>query len=366
MKAFIVAGEASGDLYAGQIVEQLKALDPSIEIRGWGGDCMTAAGATVTQHYRDLAYMGFWEVLKNIRTIHKNLNRCWEEISAFEPDLFLGVDFPGFNLRMARRAKASGITVHHYISPSIWAWRKGRLTSMRRDIDRMHVILPFEAGLYEQAGIDVRFVGHPLLDVVSNTEDEGRRDWALRHNLNPDRPILALLPGSRTQELRHMLPVLCAAGRAIDHSIQPVIAGAPGQPKSAYASAEFPVVFGATQHLLRHAQCAWVTSGTATLESALFKTPQIIVYKTSKMTYMIAKMVAKVPYIGLPNILANQQVVPELIQSECTAANLLQHTSLLLGEGRERNAQLAAYEAIHQQLGTTGAAKRVAQSILSK
>lgn len=364
-KVFIVAGEASGDLYAGQVVRALRERSPEMEIRGWGGDEMAAEGAVVTQHYRDLAFMGFWEVLRNLRTIRANLNRCWEEVAAFEPDLFLGVDFPGFNLRIARRAKAHGLRVHHYISPSIWAWRKGRIHGIRASVDRMYLTLPFELPLYDAVGMDARFVGHPLLDVKRRGNPETDADWFAQCGLDASRPIIALLPGSRNQELAHMLPVLCAAAMLLPSGTQAVIAGAPGQPVTAYDGAPFPVLFGQTQRLLAAAQCAWVTSGTATLECALINTPQIIVYKTSGLTYFIAKMVARVRFIGLPNLILNRAVVPELIQAQCTPERLAAATPQLIAPSPERSAQLEAYGELHTLLGSTGASARVAEGILT-
>jgi lipid-A-disaccharide synthase len=359
-RVFVVAGEASGDMYAGQVVRALLNQQPDLEVRGWGGDEMTAAGALVTKHYRDLAFMGFLEVIQNLGTIRRNLSRCWDEIEAFEPDLFLGVDFPGFNLRIAHRAKSRGIVVHHYISPSIWAWRKGRIRTIRRDVDRMYVTLPFESPLYEAVGMDVQFVGHPLLDVKAMPES----GWRSQAGLSEDRPIVALLPGSRTQELKHMLPVLQEAAALMPESHQVVVAGAPGQPVKAYAGVPFPVVFGCTRELLASADFAWVTSGTATLEAALLNTPQLIVYKTSAVTYFIARSLARVRHIGLPNLIANDDVVPELIQGACTPEAIASRSVGLLPGGVERERQLKGYASLHRLLGNPGAAERVAAGIL--
>lgn len=359
-KVFVVAGEASGDLYAGQVIRELLRQAPDLEVRGWGGEEMEAAGAVVTQHYRDLAYMGFLEVVQNLGTIRNNLKRCWAEIEAFQPDVLLGVDFPGFNLRIARKAKLHGIVVHHYISPSIWAWRKGRLRTIRRDVDRMYVTLPFETALYEAVGMDVQFVGHPLLDVVPRADGDWRRDAGIP----TDAPVVALLPGSRTQELKHMLPVLQAAAEGLPKTHRAVVAGAPGQPPEAYAGVPFPVVFGQTRALLAAAEFAWVTSGTATLETALLNTPQLIVYKTSSLTYFIARTLAKVRHIGLPNLIAKADLVPELIQGGCTPEAILDRSrGLFLGQ-EERQRQLNGYRGLHRLLGNPGAGARVASGIL--
>ncbi len=362
-RIFILAGEASGDVYAGQVASALLKEEPGLVLRGWGGEELEAAGAEVTQHYRDLAFMGFWEVLKNIRTIARNLERCWEEIQAFDPDVILGVDFPGFNLRIAAKAKANGMRFEQYISPSVWAWKKGRLRQIKRDVAHMYVTLPFEASIYEKAGIPVTFVGHPLLDVAAATPTVSQSAWRLEHGLD-ERPIVALLPGSRTQELQHMLPVMADAARILGPRVQCVIGGAPGQPPERYAGAGLPVVFGATQTLLQCAEAAWVTSGTATLEAALFKTPQVIVYKTSKFTYLLAKTLAKVEYIGLPNLLASRCIVPELIQKACRADALVDGVRPLLVDGPERRRQLASYDEVHALLGSSGASGRVAHQML--
>lgn len=362
-RVFIIAGEASGDVYAGQVASALLAEDPELKVRGWGGEALEAAGAEVTQHYRELAFMGFWEVLRNIRTITRNLNRCWSEIQSFQPDVILGVDFPGFNLRIAAKARKQGMRFEQYISPSVWAWKKGRLRQIKRDVTRMYVTLPFEASIYESAGIPVAFVGHPLLDVAANLPTTSASDWRAKNGLD-GRPIVALLPGSRTQELQHLLPIMTAAAEGLGPGVQCVIGGAPGQPPERYAGAGFPVLFGSTQTLLQHARAAWVTSGTATLEAALFKTPQVIVYKTSKATYLIAKLLAKVDYIGLPNLLAGRRIVPELIQGACHADALVEGLQPLIDDSPNRREQLAAYDEVHTLLGSSGASGRVARNLL--
>lgn len=364
-RVFVIAGEASGDVYAGQVVAALKALQPDLMVQGWGGEQLEAAGAVVTQHYRDLAFMGFWEVLKNLRTIARNLDRCWKEMLAFQPDVVLGVDFPGFNLRIARKAKSHGLPYHHYISPSVWAWKKGRIRHIKRDIERLYLTLPFEVPLYQEVGMDAPFVGHPLLDVVAEHRQFEGKAWRSSHGLDA-RPIVALLPGSRTQELRHMLPVLVEAAQRMGENVQPVIAGAPGQEPQAYAAAPYPVLFGQTQALLQQAQCAVVTSGTATLEAALYAVPQVIVYRTSALTYAIAKRLAQVDFIGLPNLLLQRLIAPELIQKACTPTAIAAALRPLLEDSTERLAQLAACEEIGQLLGTEGASRRVAQHLLSE
>ena len=375
-RLFLVAGEASGDLYGGQIASALHAQDPEWVMQGWGGEHMEAAGVVVTRHYRELAYMGFWEVIRNLGTIRRNLARCAEEMQAFEPDLWLGIDFPGFNLRIARVAKQSGIRTFHVISPQVWAWNAGRIHSIARTIDRMHVVLPFEEAIYRRVGADVRSVGHPRLEVVAAARAraapaggagaDGARAWKLRNGLEPDRPLVALLPGSRSQELRHHLPLLIALAGRLPGAAQPVVAGAPGQPPTAYAAvleAGIPVLFGETHALMQFAHVGVITSGTATLEAGLFGLPQVVIYKTSGLTYAIARTLARVAYISLPNLLLDRPAVPERIQQDCTL-EVLEQDVLALMEGPVREAQRTAYTQLADRLGTRGAAQRIAASIV--
>lgn len=361
-KLFLVAGEASGDLYGGQLVEALLQLDPHLEIRGWGGEAMKASGVKISTHYSELAFMGFWEVLKNLKTIRRNLKRCTEEILSFQPDAFVGIDFPGFNLRVAATVGKAGVFTHHYISPSIWAWNARRIHRIKRTVQRMHVTMPFELAPYEAAHMDVRFVGHPLISLLDQLADQNL-------DVKTSLPILALLPGSRTQELNHMLPLLVQTAQLLPQ-FQPVIAGAPGQPTSAYHEATalgIPVVFNQTRLLMKTAAVGLITSGTATLEASLLGLPQIICYRTSHLTYAIAKRLAQVQWIGLPNIILNESAVPERIQGACSANTLRQDVELL-HDGTDWTAigqkqkQLAS--SLRQILGSETAAANTAASIM--
>lgn len=361
-KLFLVAGEASGDLYGGQLIRALLERDPDLEIRAWGGDEMIRAGATVSQHYRELAYMGIWEIIRHLGTIRQNLKKCWSEIEVFEPDAFIGVDFPGFNLRIARKAKSAGIRTHHYISPAVWAWNKGRLKGIGKTVDRMHVVLPFEEAFYQQATIDVRFVGHPL--VAELQRNHRTDDWSHVH-----KPILALLPGSRKQELAHLLPCFILAARLLPE-FHVVIAGAPGQPLEAYQSAlseNLEVVFGKTRSLLASADVGIIASGTATLEAALLGLPHVIGYKTSTLTYTFARLVAQIQWIGLANILLEEEVFQECIQSECTGSVLAAAIAELhdgqhpLEKGSKQRLLRSKLNAI---LGSQSASENVAKSVL--
>jgi lipid-A-disaccharide synthase len=324
-RIFILAGEASGDAYGGALVAALLDAQPGLEIRCWGGESMEKAGATCSRHYRTLAFMGVWEVLKNARTIRERLRECWNEIQQFQPDVFVGIDYPGFNLRMARKAHEAGIITHHYISPSVWAWKKNRIHSIRRDIDCMHVILPFEKQWYAQENMEVQWVGHPLLELLPSEEQP------ISSSKHGERPQLLLLPGSRKQELDSMLRVMLAAAKALPQ-FDPVIAGAPGRTDADYAAATavgVPVRFGQTRTLMASCDVALVTSGTATLEAALMGLPHVICYKTSWLTYAAARLLVKSKWIGLPNLLLRRSVVPERIQSDCTALALVADVNAL-------------------------------------
>ncbi len=362
-RIFILAGEASGDAYGGKLVSALRARNPEVEIRCWGGEAMEEAGATCLRHYRTLAFMGFWEVLKNAGTIRKLFRECRKEIADFRPDVFVGIDYPGFNLRMARKAKAMGIQTHHYISPSVWAWKKNRVHAIRRDIDRLHVILPFEKKWYDAEGLNVHWVGHPLLELLP-AASKGDSGDAL------DKPILLLLPGSRQQELDHMLPIMVEAARSLP-AFKPVIAGAPGRTIEDYRQASeagIEIVFGQTRALMQSASAGLITSGTATLEAALLGLPHIICYRTSPLTFALAKALVKTQWIGLPNLLLERNAVTERIQEACRPAQLVQdvlslHDGTKLLAAGER--QKSEFDTLVQTLQEDQpASELVAESIL--
>lgn len=362
-RIFILAGEASGDAYGGKLVSALRARNPEVEIRCWGGEAMEEAGATCLRHYRTLAFMGFWEVLKNAGTIRKLFRECRKEIADFRPDVFVGIDYPGFNLRMARKAKAMGIQTHHYISPSVWAWKKNRVHAIRRDIDRLHVILPFEKKWYDAEGLNVHWVGHPLLELLP-AASKGDSGDAL------DKSILLLLPGSRQQELDHMLPIMVETARSLP-AFKPVIAGAPGRTIEDYRQASeagIEIVFGQTRALMQSASAGLITSGTATLEAALLGLPHIICYRTSPLTFALAKALVKTQWIGLPNLLLERNAVTERIQEACRPAQLVQdvlslHDGTKLIAAGER--QKSEFDTLVQTLQEDQpASELVAESIL--
>lgn len=307
-KIFIIAGEASGDIYGGLIASHLSGC----ELRGWGGEKMEESGVTITKHYRELAFMGLWEVIKNLRSIASNLRTCKEEIKEYNPDAIIFIDLPGFNMRIAEFANGLGIKCYQVVAPQVWAWKAGRIKALKDNYEAVFPVLPFEDELLKKGGVNSQFMGHPLLEILGGAQQ------------NASTPSLALLPGSRKQEISTLLPVLLEAAKSAPH-LKPVIAGAPGASKSSYALAEemgIEVRFNETRELLAEAQLAIVTSGTATLETALIGTPNIIVYKTSWFTYLAARALVKVKFIGLPNLLLGRPLVPELIQHKCTSSHI--------------------------------------------
>jgi lipid-A-disaccharide synthase len=364
MKYYIIAGEASGDLHGANLVRALKAKDPNAVFRCWGGDMMQAQGAEIVKHYRDLAFMGFVEVIKNLPTIAKNIKLCKNDILQFSPDVVIFIDYPGFNLRIASFAKKHNFKTVYYISPQIWAWKQSRVHQIKRDIDKMLVILPFEKEFYNRFDCQVDFVGHPLLDAI---QDMGITDsnWRLRNGLS-EKPIIALLPGSRKQEINTMLPImLSVASNFPDYEF--VVAVAPGQELNFYQpiTEKYPVklVQGVTYALLQNAHAALVTSGTATLETALFNVPEVVCYKGSKISYEIAKRIIKVKYISLVNLIMDKMVVKELIQDELNTKSITDQLNEIL-EPNNRTQLLADYQLLKEKLGGPGASQRAADKII--
>lgn len=360
MKYYIIAGEASGDLHASNLMKALKEQDPEAQFRCWGGDKMQQAGGELVKHYRDLAFMGFLEVVMNLRTILGNLKFCKQDILQWQPDVVVLVDYPGFNLRIAKFLKQQGITCHYYISPQIWAWKEGRVEQIKRDVDHMYVILPFEEAFYDKHHYKVDFVGHPLLDALKGREP----DEQLAQQLNPDdKPLVALLPGSRKQEITKMLPLLLqAVPQFPDHVF--VVAGLDHIEPELYQNliGDLPVkvVTGKTYDLLEIADAALVTSGTATLETALLNVPQVVCYKGNPISYYIARMLIKVKYIALVNLIMDRVVVTELIQNDLNVENLKSElTKLTDPNGRQQ--MLNDYEELSYKLGGPGASARAAE-----
>lgn len=362
MKYYLIAGEASGDLHGSLLIQQLSAVDSDASFRFWGGDLMESQGGTLVKHYRDLAFMGFVEVLSNISTILKNIRLCKEDIDSFKPDVIIYIDYPGFNFRIMKWARLQGYRNHYYISPQIWAWKESRIKAIKRDVDQMYVILPFEKTFYEQKHqFPVHFVGHPLIDAIAARTPVDHKDFLAKYELD-DRPLIALLPGSRKQEIRKMLAVmLTMVDRYPDYQF--IIAGAPGQDASFYAPylKNYPVtlVMNRTYDLLSLSHAALVTSGTATLETALFKLPQVVCYKGGSISYHIAKRIIKLDYISLVNLIMDAPVVTELIQREFNKKRLGEELDLIL-DATHRNRIYADYYELEKKMGGQGASEQTA------
>jgi len=366
MKYYVIAGEASGDLHAANLIKEIKLLDTTAEFRAWGGDLMDAQGAEVIKHYRDLAFMGFTEVILNLRAIVRNLSFCKKDILSWKPDVLILVDYPGFNLRIADFAHKNKLKVFYYISPQIWAWKQGRVHDIKKNVDEMFVILPFEKEFYKRFGMDVNFIGHPLLDAVTNFHSV--EDFRKRNGLD-HRPIIALLPGSRQQEISRMLPVMLNAVKSFPQ-MQVVIAGAPSTDPSIYrkitGEQNVKVVFAQTYQLLATAHTAAVTSGTATLEAALFGVPLVVCYRGGNISYQVAKQLIKVKYISLVNLILDRPAVTELIQNDMNATRLREELGRIIIEGHIRESILKDLEDLRALLGGPGASKRAALQMMTK
>lgn len=367
MKYYLIAGEASGDLHASNLMKALKEKDPDAQFRYWGGDLMQQQGGTLVKHYRDLAFMGFIEVLFNLRTILKNLSFCKEDIEEFQPDALIFIDYPGFNLRIAKWAKQKAYKTHFYISPQIWAWKENRIHDIKRDIDEMYVILPFEKEFYEEKhNYPVHFVGHPLIDAISKRKMPDQKAFKKENNLD-DKPIIALLPGSRKQEISKMLDVMLSITTDFP-DYQFVIAGAPSQDPEFYKQfikkKNVSLVMNKTYDVLSLSHAALVTSGTATLETALFKVPEVVCYKGSFVSYHIAKQIIKLDYISLVNLIMGREVVKELIQNEFNKKNLRSELGRILNDTRRKKI-FEDYYLLEQKLGGTGASTKTAELIFN-
>ena len=366
MKYYIIAGEASGDLHGSNLMKALYKEDVDAQIRFWGGDLMQKVGGTLVKHYRDLAFMGFVEVLFHLKTILNNIKTCKKDIAEFQPDVLIFIDYPGFNLRIAKWAKENKIKTHYYISPQIWAWKESRITEIKRDVDKMYVILPFEKDFYEKKHhYPVAFVGHPLIDAIHNYPAMDSVVFRKENNLNK-KPIIAILPGSRKQEITKMLSVMLSVVNDFP-DYQFVIAGAPSQEFSFYESfitnENIKFVSNKTYDLLSNATAALVTSGTATLETALFKVPEVVCYKGSWISYQIAKRIITLKYISLVNLIMDEEVVTELIQEDCNKKRIREELKKLL-DTNYRQALLQKYDTLEQKLGGIGASEKTAQLIV--
>lgn len=365
MKYYLVAGEASGDLHGANLMKALKQQDAQTEFRFFGGDLMQAEGGTLVKHYADMAFMGFVEVALNLLTILRNMSICKKDILAYQPDVLVLIDFPGFNLKIAEFAKKNGMLVCYYISPKVWAWNQKRVLKIKKSVDHLFCILPFEVDFYKQWGMEIDYVGNPLLDAVDSfTPDADFR----KNNMLVDKKLVALLPGSRMQEISRLLPIMASVAQRFTN-YQFVIAGAPTFDAEYYrqftgGSTHIPVVFNSTYDLLSNAEAAIVTSGTATLETALFNVPQVVVYKGNAITIGIAKMLIKIKFISLVNLIMDKAVVKELIQQDCNLHNIANELDKLVGFEDYRNQILADYDLLDARMGTPGASAKTAALIV--
>lgn len=372
MKYYLIAGEASGDLHASNLMRALQQEDASAEFRFFGGDLMASCGGTLVKHYRDMAYMGFIPVLMNLDKVLANMRLCKQDIAAFRPDVVILIDYPGFNLKIAKYVKRrlGGIPVYYYISPKIWAWKEWRVKSIRRYVDRLYSILPFEVSFYAKHDYTVEYVGNPTVDelAVRPYADEGFEDFTAECGLGK-KPIIALLAGSRVAEINHNLPLMIEAAKTF-HDYQLVIAGAPGISPDQYApylqDRSVNVVWGKTYRLLQQSRAALVTSGTATLETALLRVPQVVCYRLGggKLFYKTFEKILKVPYVSLVNLIADSPVVCELLGYQATPENLRRELTSLFEENI-RKKMLEGYDLVAERLGAPGAPKNAARSMVA-
>ncbi|ASU36425.1 lipid-A-disaccharide synthase [Mucilaginibacter xinganensis] len=364
MKYYLVAGEASGDLHGANLMKALKEKDPQAEFRFFGGDLMQAEGGTLVKHYADMAFMGFIEVALNLNAILKNLKFCKADIGAWQPDVLILIDFPGFNLKIAEFAKNNNLLVCYYISPKVWAWNQKRVLKIKRIVDHLFCILPFEVDFYRAWGMEVDYVGNPLLDAVADFKPD---ENFIKNNSLSSKKIIALLPGSRKQEISRLLPaMLGVTGQFPDHQF--VIAGAPSFNKGYYnqflEGKNIPVLFNSTYDLLYNSAAAIVASGTATLETALFNVPQVVVYKGHPISIGIARMVVKIKFISLVNLIMDSLVVKELIQADCSALKITEELNAIIDNKTYRLQMLANYDKLDEKMGKPGASAQTAELII--
>jgi len=368
MKLFLIAGEASGDLHGSNLIKALKHKNPSIDIAFWGGDLMSKeANIAPLKHYKELAFMGFIEVIKNLGKIFENFKSCKDHITEFKPDAIVLIDYPGFNLRIAKWAKSQNIKVYYYISPKVWAWKENRVYKIIKYVDTLFTIFPFETAFFKKYNYPVEYVGNPLIDAINNHKKELDKElnFKLKNNLS-DKPIIALLPGSRRQEVSTKLPVMLDSTKNLD-KYQFIIAGAPSLELEFYKpfieNRDATILFGQTYSILENAEAALVTSGTATLETALFKVPQVVCYIASPISYAIAKRLIKIKFISLVNLIFDKEVVRELIQHDCNPRLIREELNSLLIGGHKREVQLKAYDQLIDMLGNGSASEKVAEFI---
>jgi len=372
MKYYLIAGEASGDLHASNLMKSLQQIDPEADFRFYGGNLMQEVGGTLVKHYREMAFMGFIPVLMNLRTILRNMKLCQEDIHNYQPDVVILIDYPGFNLKIAKYVKTKlSIPVYYYISPKIWAWKQYRIKSFRKYVDRMFCILPFEKEFFDKLNYPVDYVGNPSVDSVSLFKEKNRisaQEFYRQNGLDENKPVIALLAGSRKQEIKDNLPAMAEVLKSFP-DYQPVIAGAPGITPEYYTlylkQSPVPVLFNQTYSLLSHSTAALVTSGTATLETSLFRVPQVVCYYTpiGKITGLIFRNFFHVPYISLVNLIGNREIVKELFADKFSIGNIRTELDLILNNRTYRDYMLEGYEEVIRILGEPGASRRTAEHI---
>ena len=362
-KLFIIAGEPSGDLHASNLVREIRKRDAEIEIKGWGGDLMENQGVEIKNHIRNLSFMGFLEVFMNLRQILTNFQLCKRQLLEFNPDVVLMIDYPGFNLRMAEWAKKNGIPVSYYISPQIWAWKASRIKTIKATIDRMYCILPFEKEYYARFGVEAQYMGHPLMDEIQSFENKNTPI-----KFREEKPLIAILPGSREQEINRKLAIMLKAAVSFkEYDI--IVACAPNMDiqffqnyKKEFSQVRF--VFGQTYELLKESDFAIVTSGTATLETALFRVPQVVCYKSSFLSYMIARSVIKIKFISLVNLIMNEKIVTELIQKQVNEAKIKSELELMIYNKQYCDDIRNGYNRLVERIGQEGCSEKIAQDLI--
>ncbi len=368
MKYYLISGEASGDIHGSKLMEDIKIYDNKADFRYWGGDQMKSQGGKLVKHFKNHSFMGFWEVLKNILSIIKNLKFCKKDIKLFNPDLIIYIDYPGFNLKIAKWAKKNNFKNIFYISPQIWAWKENRIKSIKRDIDKMFVILPFEKEYYKNIhNYEVTYTGNPLVKIINDELKLKSSKFLLKHDINNKNKIIALLPGSRKQEISMMLPTLIKVSRKF-LKYKFLIAGAPGISENFYKKIigdhNIKIIFNETYEILKISQAAIVTSGTATLETALFNIPQIVCYKSSLISYLIAKKIIKLKYISLVNLIMNKKIVNEIIQNKFTTEIIANELKSILN-GKTRKKQLYNYSKLKKKLSDYEDIESIGKKIVS-
>ena len=368
MKYYIIAGEASGDLYGSNLVKELKLKDPKATIRAWGGDIMQEQGVELVKHYKDHNYMGFLEIFRNLGTILKNIAFCKKDIKEFNPDALILIDFPGFNMRIAKYFYKYSFPVLYYIAPQVWAWKENRVESIEKYVDRLYVILPFEKDFLNKHGVDSNYMGHPLLEHILNFKKNlslSKKEFVATHGLDVGKPIISLIPGSRRQEIEKKLPVMLRAVSSYSKEFNIVVAGMKNF-KNLYgeitSNSNAKVIYEDTYNLLNNSNRALVTSGTATLETAFFNVPQVVCYKSSWLSYVIAKSLVKIKYISLVNLIMDKEVVKELIQNDLNVSNLTKELNKF-NDALALNKMQEAYKALLDHCQGENVSKNIASDM---